>query len=159
MRLVRIRHDGRFNLMINNVVVPNTFAGTSSGSGQYEKLFQELHSPRSLDDERDSLFYAMYQQQQDMIGKMRHMQASKARTNIQMQVIRETQSNMALQIEQQQATQHQHMMKNFNFVHANQAAMLGIHVPHARATSINADIPKYQTLKEEWSTKTRPPRA
>lgn len=48
----------------------NTFAGTSSGNGHYKELFQELCSRRSYDNERDSLFYAMYQQQQEMMSYM-----------------------------------------------------------------------------------------
>lgn len=42
-----------------------------------------------------------------------------------MQVMRETQENMALQMEHQQEAKHHHMMNNFNLVHENQASMLG----------------------------------
>ncbi|CAJ2663010.1 unnamed protein product [Trifolium pratense] len=132
MNLVRLREDGRYDLMINNRVfsnitlpntwltdvrnernlrytnnsVPNrapthispnvaagggasivppahtthfsnTFAGSSSSSRQssIDDVLHEIRAQNALNQERDGLFYAMHQQQEEMMERMTFMQA------------------------------------------------------------------------------------
>ncbi|CAJ2642359.1 unnamed protein product [Trifolium pratense] len=55
----------------------NTFAGSSSSSRQssIDDVLHEIRAQNALNQERDGLFYAMHQQQEEMMERMTFMQA------------------------------------------------------------------------------------
>lgn len=75
----------------NALIFSNTFAGTPSGFHYDEDMLREQ---RVREEERDSLFYAMYEQQQDM---MKFIRESKRQTYRSMRSILEAQHTFASQ--------------------------------------------------------------
>jgi hypothetical protein len=68
----------------NNVVPPahttpysNTFAGSSSSSRQstIDDVLYEMRAQNAINEECDGLFYAMHQQQEEMLEQMQFLQA------------------------------------------------------------------------------------
>ncbi|MCI62526.1 hypothetical protein A2U01_0083783, partial [Trifolium medium] len=55
----------------------NTFAGSSSSSRQntIDDVLYEMRAQNAINEERDGLFYAMHQQQEEMLERMQFMQA------------------------------------------------------------------------------------
>jgi hypothetical protein len=67
-----------------NVVPPahttpfsNTFAGSSSSSRQFtiDDVLYEMRAQNTINEECDGLFYAMHQQQEEMLEQMQFLQA------------------------------------------------------------------------------------